>query len=123
MYTFLLTIGQQNLTSELNILTTDIRNEHFDKISWLPIDQRFKQCLSTSVFKFFSEMCPQYMSKIYRITNKNNTVTRNSSLKLFQLLRTKALSQKCLSYLEPFCGMVYQMMLSCQTMQIRLSIR
>ena len=79
-----------------------IGTEHFDKISWLPIDQRFKQCLSTSVFKFFCEMCPQYMNEIYRTTNQNNTVTRNSSLKLFQPLRTKALSQKCLSYLGPF---------------------
>ena len=79
-----------------------IRTEHFDKISWLPIDQRFKQCLSTSVFKFFSEMCPQYMNKIYRKTNQNNTVTRNSSLTLFQPLRTKTLSQKCLSCLGHF---------------------
>ena len=79
-----------------------IRTEHFDKISWLPIDQRFKQCLSTSAFKFFCEMCPQYVNEIYRTTNQNNTVTRNSSLKLFQPLRTKALSQKCLSYLGSF---------------------
>ena len=42
------------------------------------------------------------MNKIYRTTNKNNTVTRKSSLKLFQPLRTKTLSQKCLSYLGPF---------------------
>ena len=47
-------------------------------------------------------MCPQYMNEIYRTTNQNNTVTRNSSLKLFQPLRTKALSQKFLSYLGPF---------------------
>ena len=33
--------------------------EHFDKINWLPIDQRFKQCLSTSIFKVFPEMYPQ----------------------------------------------------------------
>ena len=79
-----------------------IGTEHFDKINWLPIDERFKQCLSTSVLKFFSEICPQYMNEIYRTTNQNNTVTRNSSLKLFQPLRTKALSQKCLSYLGPF---------------------
>ena len=37
----------------------NIRAEHFDKINWLPIDQRFKQCLSTSIFKFFPEMYPQ----------------------------------------------------------------
>ena len=79
-----------------------IGTEHFVKISWLPIGQRFKQCLPASVFKFFSQMSPQYMNEIYRTTNQNNTVTRNSSLKLFQPLRTKALSQKCLSYLGPF---------------------
>ena len=42
------------------------------------------------------------MNEIYRTTNKSNTVTRNSSLKLFQPPRTKVLSQKCLSYLRPF---------------------
>ena len=42
------------------------------------------------------------MNEIYETTNQNNTVTRNSSLKLFQPLRTKALSQKCLSYLGSF---------------------
>ena len=83
-----------------------IGTEHFDKINGLPIDQRFKQCLSTSVFKFFSEMCPQYMKEIYTTTNENNTVSRNSPLKLFQPLRSKALSQKCLSYLGPLFGMV-----------------
>ena len=77
-----------------------IGTEHFDKINWLPMDQRFNQCLSTSVFKFFSEMYPKYMNEIYKTTNQNNnTVTRNSSLKLFQQLRTKAVSQKCLSYM------------------------
>ena len=47
-------------------------------------------------------MCPQYIHKIYRTTNQNNTVTRDSSLKLFQSLRTRTLSQKCLLYLGPF---------------------
>ena len=79
-----------------------IRTEHFDKINWLPIDQILKLCLSTSIFKLFSEMYLQQMNEIYKTTNQNNTVTRNSSLKLFQPLRTKALSQKCLSYLGPF---------------------
>ena len=73
-----------------------IRTEYFDKISWLPMDQRFKQCLSISEFKFFSEMCPQYMNEIY------STVTRNSSLKLFQPLLIKALIQKYFSYLGLF---------------------
>ena len=47
-------------------------------------------------------MCPQYMNEISKTTNLNNTVTKNSSLKLFQPLRTKAVSQTCLSYSEQF---------------------
>ena len=47
-----------------------IGTKYFDKISWFPIDQRFKQWLSTSVFKFFWEMCPQYMNEIYRTAIK-----------------------------------------------------
>ena len=46
-------------------------------------------------------MCPQ-LNEIYKISNQTYTVTRNSSLKLFQPLRTKALSQKCFSHLVPF---------------------
>ena len=42
-------------------------------------------------------MCPQYMNEIYKLSNQNNTVTKNSSLKLFQPLKTKMLEQKCLS--------------------------
>ena len=47
-------------------------------------------------------MCPQYVSEIYKTSNQNNTVTKNSYLKLFQPLKTKILAQKCLSYLGPF---------------------
>ena len=75
-----------------------IGTEHFDEINWLLMDQRFKQCLSTSVFELLSQMYPQYINEIYETSNQNNTATRNSFLKL----RTNAQSQKCLSYLEPF---------------------
>ena len=47
-------------------------------------------------------MRPQYMNEIYKTTNENNTVTNSSSLKLFQPLRNKPLSTKCLSYLGHF---------------------
>ena len=47
-------------------------------------------------------MCSHYMNKIYTTNNQNNTVTRNYSAKLFQPLKTKPLSQKCLLYLGPF---------------------
>ena len=46
-------------------------------------------------------MCPQYMNE-RNLEKQNNIITINFSLKLFQPLRTKALSQKCLSYLDDF---------------------
>ena len=46
-------------------------------------------------------MCPQYMNEIYKTSNQNNIVTRNSSSKLFQPLRNKTLTKKYWSYLGP----------------------
>ena len=101
---------------------TTERTEQFDKINWLPIDQRFKQSVSTSVSKL-SEICPQYINEIYKTINQSNTVTRNVSLKLFQLLRTKALRQEMFAVFRDLLGMVCQMMLNCQTLIVnRLSI-
>ena len=42
------------------------------------------------------------MNKIYKTSNQNNTVTRNSSLKVLQPPRTKTLTQKCVLHLGPF---------------------
>ena len=72
--------------------------KHVDKKKRLPIDQRFKKCLSISAFTFFSEMCPQYMTKIYKTFIQNNIVARNSSSNLSKTLRTKTLTQKSLFY-------------------------
>ena len=44
----------------------------------------------------------EIMNEIYKTTNQNNTVTRNSSLKSFKPLRTKVLSQKFLLHLGSF---------------------
>ena len=74
--------------------------------------------------KFFSEMCPQYMNLIYKASNQNKIVTKNSSLKFFQLVRTKTMTQKYVCRIQSLkFGMVFQMMRNCQTMRIRLSIR
>ena len=74
-----------------------ILTEHFDKI----IEKRFKRCFSTYFLKFFSELCPQYANEIYKTSNQSNIITRNYPLKPFQPLKTKILTQKCLSYIGP----------------------
>ena len=84
--------------------------------------QAFKQTkdssdVSPQAFLDFSlKFVLKYINKTFKITNQNNTVIGNSSLKFFQPLRTKALSLKSFSYLGLLFGMVFQMMLNCQTM-------
>ena len=58
----------------------------FKKINRLPVDYRFRQCLSANMCKFFDDKCPS---------------TRNSTMKLSQPLRRTSYSQNCISFLAP----------------------
>ena len=44
-----------------------ISNEHFHKLNWLPINQRFQQCVTSTVFKFVQNKCPAYMNEVFRL--------------------------------------------------------
>ena len=59
-----------------------ISNEHFQKLNWLPINQRFKQCVTSTIFKFFQNKCPVYMNEVFRPTENIRINTRNSYLEL-----------------------------------------
>ena len=58
-----------------------ISNEYFQKLNWLPINQRFKQCDNSTVFKFVQSKCPAYMNEIFRPTENIRINIRNSYLK------------------------------------------
>ena len=55
-----------------------ISNEHFQKLNWLPINQRFKQCVTCTVFKFVQNKCSAYMNDIFRPAENIRINTRNS---------------------------------------------
>ena len=59
-----------------------ISNEHFQKLSSLPINQSFKQCVTSTVFKFVQNKCPAYMNEVSRSDETIRISTRNSYLKL-----------------------------------------
>ena len=59
-----------------------ISNEHFQKLNWLPINQRLKQCVTSAVLKFVQNKCPAYMSEVFRSAENITINTRNSYLKL-----------------------------------------
>ena len=44
-----------------------ISNKHFHKLNWLPIKQRFKQCVNSTVFTFIQNNSPTYISEVLRI--------------------------------------------------------
>ena len=71
------------------------------RINWLPIEDRFSQCVSSQVYKFFQKKCPAYMSDIFNPSGTSRTGTRTSFLKLTQPSRRTNLGQRALSYQGP----------------------
>ena len=51
-------------------------------MNWLPINQRFKQCFTSSVFKFVQNKCPAYMNEVFRLAENKTLNKRSSYLKL-----------------------------------------
>ena len=45
----------------------------FKNINWLPTKERFEQCTATSVFKFFNNSAPSYMSEILGRVRRQKT--------------------------------------------------
>ena len=50
-----------------------ISNEHFEKLNWLPVNQRFNLCECPNLYK-----CPTYMNEVFRPAENIRIITRNS---------------------------------------------
>ena len=74
--------------------------KEFTSINWLPTKERFEQCMTAKVFKFFDNSAPPYMSEMF-LPVGHNRITRRSKNKLNQPFRKKNIGQNCLSYLGP----------------------
>ena len=73
----------------------------FEKINWLPINNCFEQCISSTTFNFFNNRSPAYMNDVFKLTDHPITKIRASFLKLIQPSRNTNYRQKTLSYLAP----------------------
>ena len=58
----------------------------FEQINWLPVKERFVQCVSAIVFKYIHNLSPIYMAEIF-VPFGQSTLTRNSAFKLVQPFR------------------------------------
>ena len=59
-----------------------ISHEEFERLNWLPVTYRFKQCVNTIVFKYFNEQCPNYLNEVFDVAIENNFQLRSSFQKL-----------------------------------------
>lgn len=73
----------------------------FEEINWLTINDRFFQCVNSSIHKFFNNKCPAYMKEVYCPVGQNSVNTRSSHLKLMQPSRRTNHGLKSLSYIGP----------------------
>ena len=74
--------------------------KEFKNINWLPTKERFEQCTTAKVFKFFDNSAPSYMSEMF-LPVCQSRITRRSKNKFNQLFRKSNKGQNCLSYLGP----------------------
>ena len=77
-----------------------VSQEEFKGLNWLPMTYRFKQCVSSVVFKYFNEQCPNYRNKVFDVLTDSNFQLRH----IFQILKCpfrKTNGQYALSYIGP----------------------
>ena len=77
-----------------------IGQKEFEKINWLPVNDRFKQVISSMSFKFCNNTSPPYMNDVFKPAGQPSTTTRASLLKLNQPLRRTNHGQN-ISYIAP----------------------
>ena len=83
-------------TNSLNVWTKE-----FEQMNWLPVSERFNQCICSNAFKCFNEKFLLYLYDLYKPSWQNQINTRSSILKLKHPSRSKGSDQNTLSYLTP----------------------
>ena len=80
---------------------TYISHKEFETLNWLPVTERFNQCINSIVFKYVNDQCPNYLNEVFQTAPENNIQTRGSFLKLKCPFRKINAGQMALSYIGP----------------------
>ena len=78
-----------------------ISHEEFERLNWVPVTYRFKQCVISIVFKYFNGQCPNYLNEVFDVATESNFQLRNSFQKLKCPFRKSNNRQHALSYIGP----------------------
>ena len=78
-----------------------ISHKEFETLNWLPVTERFSQCINSIVFKYVNDQCPNYLNDIFQTAPENNFQTRGSFLTLKCPFCKTSAGQMALSYIGP----------------------
>ena len=77
---------------------THISHKEFETLNWLPVTERFNQCINSIVFKYVNNQCPNYLNEVFQTAPENNIQTI-SFLKLKCPFRKTKVGQMALPYI------------------------
>ena len=80
---------------------THISHKEFEILDWLPVTERFNQCINSIVFKYMNNQCPNYLNEVFQAVSESNIQTRGSFLKVKCPFRKTNAGQMALSYIGP----------------------
>ena len=81
--------------------TAQISHKEFETLNWLPVTERFNQCINSIVFKYVNNQCPNCPNEVLQTAPENNIQTRRNFLKLKCPFRKTNAGQMALSYIGP----------------------
>ena len=80
--------------------TAQISHKEFETLNWLPVTERFNQCINSIVFKYVNNQCRNYLIEVFQTAPENNIQTRGIFLKWkCPFCKTNA-GQMALSYIS-----------------------
>ena len=80
---------------------TSIKVKEFEKINWLPIQDRVNQCTLPWIYRFHTKKAPEYLDEIFSYAECNGISTRYSYQKLKIPRRKTNQVLRALSYIGP----------------------
>ena len=79
---------------------SQMSQKELETINWLPIKERYNQCLNSIAFKYVDNQCPHYLNEVFIKAPETSSSLRNGYHKLQQPFRKTSTGQNPL----PFIG-------------------
>ena len=78
-----------------------ISQKEFETVNWLPIKERYNQCVNSIAFKYFDNQSPHYLNEVFMKAPESSSLLRNSYQKLQQPFCKTNTGQNALSFIGP----------------------